>query len=534
MSTAKKFLINYFSKLKESDFTAKNDKFLAAFYLDFTKENLRRDKTKEAHADLFEYYIGYLMRNKSTEADSERSVEILNNMMQKIFQDLRDAILNPNYPDEEAPDSTQPITAPPTQTSALHSNTMQSNTAQTMQSNTAPPKQPNSTQTTQAAQPDTLRTTKKITFNKAHSLAVLSDFIKQSSISIDDNINEISTKADQDFRDSSTQTLIALMKNKLAKVVPKKDLIFARRNHMLEIWRHTENQCRDFLANDQMAGPLKKMYLIDTTQLKDNPQTVTTTEYILEEMIQNAKDQWIQQHNAILTKETLPQRTSGKTYNTQTTLLLGSALTEIIKLKKEKVRALLVCSGSQMVPGGGSNQGLECAETPLCYASSYYSTVSQISDAYPIQNNHAILIPNVLIIKDHTQNDYPMLPMDNMEKITVVNSPPSHRPEVVFTDSNQRELDQVSMDIRLFHESARFKTQEQFMEQFRGLLRMILFFNFDTFVIDDRSVEDCWMPVHHTAELMARVLAEFKGRFNKVVIAVEREHIYSIFKQYFR
>jgi hypothetical protein len=484
-----KFMIKFFNKLKSSDFT--EDAFLKGFYKAYLEE---KDK-KETFGDitLFEFYMEYILRN--TEYDiGKKHVHISG-----LCEDLKNMMFQPDA------DGNKPETS--TNKFNIH----------------------------------------KVKINREKALIILSDFIKQSCIVINENPDETVTQYDEEFRIATTANIIDEIK-KDGVVIPKanKDVDFGRRNLMHNIWLDTEHKCKKFIYNDALSAVLKKVYYMDGEKINISTNCITTlpcqdasrvhsgdaptllkiTGQPNRNARENVKAGDIESEIPI---EVLNAKRSGLSYNSVVTLIHGSALSEILKRNKQKIPIVYICSGSQMVPGGCADQGIETNESQMYLATSYNLCIDQAAMSFPLICTHLLVMPNILVFKDHTNHIYPMLPPTEGQKISVIMSPGVYRPE-----TNLINLYQHGVDNRLYYPNTKYKNQEPIIKKYRAMLNTALFHGYDTVVLDDQGVKDFWLPAHHTSSLLIQVINEFRGKFKEVIVTVNDHEIYKIYKNYIK
>jgi hypothetical protein len=485
-----KFISKFFDKLQSKDFLS--DQFLLGFYKTYTKEN-NSNKT----LILFDYYMEYLLRNKNYNI-SKKICEI-----DKICENIKKSIINP--PSNVITDA-----------------------------NSLP----------KSIQKINVKTgVKTIKLNKKHTLSILSDFIKSSFIITYDNPEEVRTQHDEDFREATTANIIEEIKADKG-CLPKahKDVGFNRRNDMLDIWRHTEHHCVKFIENSNLANILKKVYFINGLHIVLNSNSVITTLSCDDSSINanGVKNVLLvpTTTNSIpnnidgdiidsLPCETVPPRWSNNYHDTVVKVLQTSALSETMDKKKKKIKCVMICSGSQMIPGGSADQGIETNESVLYYSSSYNICINQLVMAYPLTSTSMVFLPNILVFKDHTKQGYPMLPPVDGEIISVITVPLTYRPETNLTNQNK-----YNIDDRLYSPTTKYKNPDKIVEQLRCILNTALFFGYDTVVFDDMGIEDFWLPAHHTAQLMAEIIKQYNGKFKEIIISINKKHLFKIFKKY--
>lgn len=463
---SRKILIKFFNKLKPKHF--KKDRFLDNFYNSYKNEK---------NITLFDFYIEYLLRNKKY--DVKQKIEQTN----ILCDNIKNAILsyNKTFNDDETKINNIPN----------NSNETKSN--------------------------------KKIVLNKDHCLIVLSDFIKSSSLIEYEQDVDRPTEHDEKFKELTTEAIMEDIKQDGRELpVVRKDARFNKINSMLNVWRDTENKCREFINNNALANVLKKTYYIDGSII--NIRSKTPIQTITNNQIQN-----YDQSEDFLPCETLISMWSGKGYQTNIQLLNTHPLTETLLRSQDKQnKCVYAIAGNQMIPGGNSDQGIFTNESYLYYCSNYSMCVDQVAPAYPIDSTHMIVMPNILVFKNHMSPSFPMLQPVDTQKISVISSSAPFRPATTLGDQ-----DKYKMDHRLYKQTTKYKQPTKTIIQLRSLLNTALFFGYNTIILDDRGILDYWLPVHHNAELMKQVIYEFRGLFKNIIIAIDDKHIFNIYSKYF-
>jgi hypothetical protein len=484
-----KFMIKFFNKLKPKDF--REDDFLKGFY----KAYLDEKGQIETFGDitLFEFYMEYILRN--TEYDiNQKHVHISG-----LCEDIKNMMFQPDD-NGNKPETT-------TNMSNVH----------------------------------------KVKINREKALLVLSDFIKQSCIITNENPEDTFTKYDEEFRVATTANIIDEIK-KEGILIPKakKDVNFGRRNLMHNIWLDTEHKCKKFIDNDTLAAVLKKVYYLNGEEINLSTYRITTlpcqdaskihsdiaptlmkiTGQPKREAREDVKTGDIESEIPI---EVITTKRSGNSYRTDINLIHGSALSETLKRNKQKLPTAYICSGSQMVPGGCADQGIETNESLVYLSTSYNLCIDQAEMAFPLSCAHILVMPNILVFKDHTNDKFPMLPPNEGQKISIIMSPGIYRPDTNLVNSYQH-----GVDDRLYYPNAKYKNQSPIIKKYRAMLNTALFYGYDTVVLDDQGVKDFWLPAHHTASLLVQVINEFSGKFKEVIVAVNDEEIYNVYKNYIR
>lgn len=465
----RKFLMKFFCKLKPDDFKSKSvndDMFLMSFYRSYDEDH-RKDNT----ITLFNHYMEYLVRNDhfTEEEKSNRILELCDNIHNQIF--------NRSQSDEK---SNRPTISTKSSGSRV------------------------------------------IKLSKSYVLQVLSDFIKSSAIVMYDNPHDtVDAELDQEFREQATQNIIDNILQDTGKPLPKavKNEMFNHTNERVSIWHDTENKCREFEEHPILGPALKKIYFMDVSKLRLQKQATITTLSGTD----NVNDAFAK----LLPVETLT--TLWEPNKHELTLTIVDKLPTIVAsdLARKKIRSAYICSGSQMIPGGGVEQGVETNETELCCTTTYSIAINQLETFYPLLNTQISFCPQVLRIKDASKANYPELPVDQCDHISVITVGTAYRPKTNLVDQNK-----YSMDARLWHHTTQYSEPENVIRQYRAMFRTALFFRRHTVVLDDMGIADFWLPAIQTVKLLRQVIREFKNEFDEIIIAVPKEKIRIIFEKY--
>jgi hypothetical protein len=527
-----KFLSKFFEKLTYVDF--KSDRVLAAFYIQY-KKTVENDQEKNiSPPGLFQFFTEYLMRNKEIigSKKNEETMILYDKIKETIFSPVVDeestADINPRI-SRNGDNTSNPVSNPVSSSlSNPVTNSVTSSLSNPVTNSVSSSVSNPVSKTTSLARIETnpIDPSKQVfKLNKRHVMGIISEFIKQSFIVTYENPENEITQEDADFHDNTTNAVTEEYLKEFGPLPqPKKDIEFGRRNDIIELWRSCENMCIKFIENDaKFANILKKSYLIDCNQLSPSGATQS-----IQTVTNKDLDEFIPQ-------ETLISNYTNTRYNTKVIVVFNDSLSEAMNRAKKKIKVLLVNSGSQMMPGGNSNQGIETQETPLYLSSSFYLCVNKLIDGYPLENNHVIYCPSVLIFKDHKQPKYPMLsPLDG-QKISVLNSAPRINPQTNINKSEQsdtRNTKEKKFDQQLYLPGTMYCYADRTLEQLRGIFNAAQFFGHNVIILDERGVRDFLHPVFHLARLLSQVINENKGRFEEIVVSISDQYLYGVFKKH--
>jgi hypothetical protein len=540
ISPSEKFLTLFFSKLTEKDMT--KDKFLEGFYDAYKAETkVREDKnTGEKYTNkitMIQFYMEYLIRNKTLD-DKQRTEEI-----QNLYDDIRNAILNPvadepvdepragrtikDFPRDKdgnlilPPDLIKKLNARRKKAGLSVSSIVLAN--DTILEKMLNEKSQSQSITSKQVVKQNIEFTRSqnkatsITFKKADGLAVLSDFISKSFVTVNEQPDTQATVEDEIFHDAGTEIITNEIIEELGKLPKKKpDAVFARTVEMLNVWRNTEKSCAKMIDDDKETSVLQKVWFIDASVV-----TLHSKAPIKTICNDDVKD--------YIPLETIPPRWTFNTYDTRISVMNNDPLSVVKVLRKNKVTCLYIVSGSQMTPGGRSDQGIESNETPLYYASTYSLSINNAVHAGSMSGSQVLLSPEVMIFRDHKQPKYPKLPIAEWTVISVLNCHAKFRPalNVVF----DKDITQVDAQKKLLAPQTKLMHPDKFVEQLTNCFNMALFFGFDTIILDDKGVDDAWIPAWHIADILNTVINRYRGKFKDIICAIDKPHLYPIFKQ---
>jgi hypothetical protein len=547
-----RIIITFFNKLKPIDF--QKDAFLRGFYNAYLTE---RDGTSAIPPDLksgkpevpayegnpkltvFEYYMEYIMRNKEYKVtDNQKEIY-------QLCDDIKQAIFTTDcHKCRRCQKCLQYERCSQCKKDERCSRCLVCSKCNdcTLCNANITPKAPIIT---------TRGNKKSVSLDKDFAIQILSEFINLSSIVVDETPDNDQTQYDDDFRNATTATIISELQES-GQIIPaaKKDVGFNHRNEMLEIWHDTEQKCIEFINNDALANVLKKVYFINGLDAKNRSLTTLECKDVsaiesgssskllvvpghrrnmpVAAKLKYADDEaLVVFRGTFLPIETLSHRASRAKYRTVVNVLNASPLSETMIRNKRNIPTAYVCTGSQIIPGGNADQGIKTNESVVYYSSSYHLCLEQAKMAYPLTTSQILVMPNILVFKDHSKHKYPMLPPANGQKISIIMSPGVYRPS-----TNLKNQDKYMVDSRLYNPNARYSNTKQITDRFHAIFETALFFGYDTVVLDDQGIEDFWLPLHNTASILGSVIKTYNGKFKEIVVAIEKTHLYTTYKKY--
>ncbi len=555
---SEKFLIKFFDQLSPQEF--KKDKFLKGVYKFYKQERyiIISDKNgtgkvikklRDNPPSLFVCYTDYLVRNKEFEDDNERSMEL-----KRLYKEIVDTMLYKEIDDEintgfitkeekkramlRAGRDEKTIKSIQDQMEKMDKKTIDKKTLRDLKSRAEDTTDRISTKDIMYTSKDTDETQdtlkvqgkkKKVILDKEKALQVLSAFIQQSQIMTYEEPEQETTEEDEKIKEkasggmmddiSAGTTFIDIDGEEIqedARLLPEAvpDLVFGQRSDMMNIWRDTESKCQELMQQDVWAELISKVFFIDTNEITSNTKKIETVE--LEETID------------ILPVEKFKQLYTNNQYKTEMRLLNTHPINETVRLAKNKIKCIYICTGSQMVTGGNADQGIDCTESMLWMTSTYSAGLARALHAYPLSLSHILLCRNVLVFKD---TNYKIKPLNQWQRIAVMNAPARFRPILNIEDMKQGEIDE-----RIFHAKTHFKYEKDkatFKKSLTGAIEVCLFFGYDVIVLDDRAIEDNQLPAHDVAKIMRDVFNSFFGRVKEFIIAIHKAKSFNVFRYHF-
>ena len=488
------FLQNLFGILSEKHF--KNDSNLISFY-SFYKSCLKENP----QTDLFQCYMSYILRNYESNIIETKRQELLDDIFYTIAL-------------EESDDTTDHSTQPRAnayQEAYKHSKKKERKVID-----------------------------KNIKINKKFALKVLSDFISQSGIRVVEDPDRVDDSADQEFRDKTTERIISEIQVEDGRQMPKPqpDRQFGERSTMLTYF----SQVQQHIAQIQKQQPglidiVKKWIYINVNDFQNKQKVINSLEFSIPKnhtldaiTIKERLNQGIDErkdYEVIIPSFPVNQCYTNQNYNTTVTLYSSPPIEISTALKKTQKKNIYICTGSQIICGGGADQGLNVKESYLYMTSTFSVTIEKFIHAFPIPVGNIIICPNVLVFKDINYN---LLQPTEWVKIAVANAPLKFRPKV-----NLEDVDMTTYDVRLFDKNTFMDNTyvQKVRQNLIGTIEAALFLGYDHIVLDDLGVMENGMPAHQTAAIMLEVMQQFKGRVAAFYVAVDRTKVFDVYKWYF-
>lgn len=480
---SKNILAKIFIGLKEQDFAT--HKCLSNFYASYTKNSINKNT--------LDYYIDFITKNIEFNSNEERDAKhniLYTEILEKILGEEKEiecgfatqrpnenAITNMNKEDSDIDDDEQKMSK--------------------------------------------VKSTSMI-FKKKRVLLVLNAYIENSFITENLNPDEDFEENNEQVKDEITNNVIEDLK---ADSYEKRNIVIVDnvelhdRSRRMEIRSDTENKIQQLNSDKNMFHLLSKIYIVNTTDMKILTDSITTIPI---------KSDFSDDNQIIVPSETLTSSYSRIQYNTRIQLKKSSPLQAITEIARN-IKAIYICSGSNMTQGGNADQGINTQETDLYLRTTYSVALDKASRIYPLSRNTILLCPIVLVLKNE---EFKELPNKTLRKISVLCAPSVRTWKPTLVSPSDRNTD--VQDIYLNDVTYKDKNVEiKVLKELLGGLETCLFFGYDTIVIDDQAVEEHCLPVHTTAKLLQKAINSVKGRFKEIIIAISNNNVYNVFAQYF-
>jgi hypothetical protein len=488
------FLKVYFAKLTEKDFNAYPETL--AFYNYFKRAS---------KSDMFSCFIDFITRNKEFDNAIER-----NKYLDKLYKTLANDIIT--YKPSENADDDGPVkkVMGPTRGGTAENRMLKEQAEQAgipwvqYGLKTGPP----------AKQSD------KLILNKEASLNVLRRYICDSSVIIYEPPPQTDVIEEDTFRDDIAHIIEADI-NEDGRKMPTgtKNTELSKRILRMNVWRDTEEKCKNLCKDAQMMQSLSKIYHIDLSLFSARRSYVMTMPDSTngdDDTAKNSKMPVIQ----------LDAVYSNMTYKTIIRVLNSDPVFEA----KIRPKSAYICAGSGMVQGGNADQGLDVVESRLYLTTTYSIGLSNALHSYPLNKNYVLVCPNVLVFKDLSYNT---VQLNDYKRISVICAPSPWRPKL--SNPNMPDLSNIDGFDYLYDSNTKYTLIEKYnfvKQNLYNTFELALFRGYDTIILDDRGITDNVLPCHDTAIIMRDVINMFKGRFCEIVIAITNPQIYKIYRQY--
>ena len=227
----------------------------------------------------------------------------------------------------------------------------------------------------------------------------------------------------------------------------------------------------------------------------------------------------------------LPRRASGASDmnargGARINVLNNLALSEVYN---RGVSAVLVTAGSQIIPGGQTDMGIESNDTPLILSTTIGMAYATIADDYPLSDARILYFPNVMVLRDFTDSEYPLLQQGTGKNIAVIDGLPKYHPT-----TNIAGQDMQILDARLYLPSTHMMAEDRAKRQICNIFELAKHLGYAVIIFDDFGAEDFWLPPYHMAKVFSDVAAQYKRYFREIIFSIEKPQLYAIYKEIIR
>lgn len=383
--------------------------------------------------------------------------------------------------------------------------------------------------------------TSVITMSKKLGLRVLSEAMRLSYVTKEDrnkDMNELETmhKTHQEQANIVAEEATAELKA-AGLSMPKKheDPQFNRRNDLMQCYAFANRRIAKLLETE--AGQLlRRIYYFNATSLVpqnirrlcgtyqfSQPNITTTTILDTEKIAEQYGQKEIVHLPAIQTPQLSPAAVLNTTQRCVVNIVECSPLKYMFQQKNKPT--LYIASINQLTPGNLADQGYDSQiEAPLYYATSYSAAIEQITHAYPIPAAHVLYAPFVLFVKR------PEYPYDNIDgqasgriRLLCIGSP--FRPTVT-----QPAADSTTYNEALQLPQTKYTDPNVCIVNLITALCTARSLGYDTIVLDDRGIDDYWLPVHHTVQLVSQAIKATQNMFSSVTLCTTRAKYAALFR----
>ena len=350
---------------------------------------------------------------------------------------------------------------------------------------------------------------------------ILSDYIKQSIIVVADNNTDNTDIPEQIHEAIYNHLFVNDEGDDFKAVVLPESQVMAEQTTRMSIWYNTYSKCSDLKKNsNSLVAQLSKFYLIELSNIigKIKNLDVGKKMQINTDFLESPyPDMKTKKTYYIIPPELLENKYSNANYTSRVIVLKKHPLDEVVKQSKEKINPVYIMTGSPIVCGSNSEQGINSNESKL-YLTSTYSIATEIpSAAFPLRFSQALSCNKILVFKNEK---YELLPTSEWVKISVINSPSLFRPNVTKTKSNT-----------MYDASYTVIDYEKTVYKIKGTFELALFMGHDNIIIDDCGIVDNQLPIRQTLEILRDCINEFKGRFRQITVCTENENIFGVMQK---
>lgn len=319
----------------------------------------------------------------------------------------------------------------------------------------------------------------------------------------DDDYKNPDNEEDDDYKnhDDMTKELSKELADKI-NITPGQSI----EKQNLKHWSNCLAQCKIFTKNEKMASLLNIFHIMDINLVNFNQQIPKF------KVSDDGEIQLTEENSGIICKKNVIE--------TKLEFINKKPLTVIDD------NYCLVANENCMTEGGDSERGIESSITSLYYSSSYNVTAKQFG-CFPINYNHIIVVPNVIIFTDEKYN---LLPNNQIKKISVIVSPIIAVP--LSYDKKIQPIDKNKHDERLYTNIFKLKSPEKIIKQLTGIFDTAAYLGYKNIVLDDRCIIETNAPVMEVINIFNMIIKKFNRSFEKIIFAIENKKIYQLFKKH--
>jgi hypothetical protein len=325
----------------------------------------------------------------------------------------------------------------------------------------------------------------------ARIIQVFSDCIKKKLFILEASEQEEDSNEQQALKQGLTELMQKAIEKEGRSIKKYKDSDFQRKGQNLSIWVDTETKCQKLIEhNEEFKKMVKRSIVINLNDVEyGNPRNikVTTLTWVVEKTLQCKKvEDYINPVWSALNKPTIHIENI-------------TPLEKTTALKKAQVKCIYVCSGHNLLAGGGSDMGFTTNETSLMLSSTYYLAISEHNDLYPLPHNTVIAIPNVLVFKNPVYPHNTIVSNESV-KISVICATPIYNSKNNVTDKL------TEFNDRLLLPHATFENEDKFYNYCVSFLKCASMYNFDTVIVDDLGYKEYFLPLHGCIKIFLKAV----------------------------
>lgn len=361
-------------------------------------------------------------------------------------------------------------------------------------------------------------TTKAVQYKRRHALDILSEFIEQSFVEVEQE--EEITESVREQREELTNIIAAELHQlgiKLPVAMP--DAINQQISRRLNIWNEINARCNEIYERATQSSEvsdryskllqiLQRVYLFTLTDIASASHIYSET--IEQENVHVLDNESFKCTSLLLPCERFERRTASvapldpaqsvSSTSTSTTVKYYNYSPMRLLREISASKPLYICSGSHWTPGGNANQGFDSAESKLYLTSTYNIAIERACAAYPLKPFQVCYTPRIMVLSNE---NYMQMEPNDWYTVAVLMAPTTYMPA---TNLPQQEKTDVRMyDQRIFSKKAAMIDTTELEAQLTRYMAFAQFMDFSQVVIDDLSVTINTIPVYDAASVLRRV-----------------------------